>query len=107
MTHEHVLAIQWGLNASVIVFSAAAGIAWYRSATAKVLAPLQQGKQVEFQLVLSDGPHEQAYEIIVSGVDVARTVALQSRWNRYAAMSACVAAFIQALQAMPWTQLSF
>ena len=70
--------IQLFLSIGVVVFSVLAGIAWLRAATARVRAPDELG----FQMVLRD---DGSSEIFANGVDVGRTLVLQSRWNTAAA----------------------
>jgi hypothetical protein len=94
--------IQTTLVIGVVVFSVLAGGAWLRAATAKVRAPKEHGKPVEFRLSLA---YDGSYQLIANGVDVARTLALQSKWNTAAAAFACVAAIFQALQASPIAKL--
>ena len=89
--------IQTTLVIGVVVFSVLAGGAWLRAATAKVRAPKEHGKPVEFRLSRA---YDGSYQLIANGVDVARTLALQSKWNTAAAAFACVAAIFQALQAL-------
>jgi hypothetical protein len=81
---------------AVVLFSALAGGAWLRAATAKICAPKINGKPIDFRITAGDD----SYEIIADGVDVGRTLALQSKWNTSAAALTCVAAFFQAVQAL-------
>jgi hypothetical protein len=90
--------IQLFLSIGIVVFSVLAGVAWLRAATARVRAPDELG----FRMALGD---DDSYEVIADGIDVGRTLALQSRWNTAAAAFACAAAFFQALQANPITKL--
>ncbi|WP_143035335.1 hypothetical protein [Bradyrhizobium sp. Rc2d] len=85
------------LTVGVAVFSVVAGAAWLRSATAKIKVPKEKGKVVDYRETIGDEPGEK--QLVVDGVDVWQTAALQSRWNAGAAAAACVAAFLQALQA--------
>jgi hypothetical protein len=85
------------LTAGIVGFSVVAGAAWLRSATAKIGVPEENGKVIDFRLTAGDEPRDN--QLIVDGVDVWRTSALQSRWNARAAAAACVAALIQAWQA--------
>jgi hypothetical protein len=51
----------------VVLFSALAGTAWLRSATARILAPLQDGKPIDYRMVIYD---DGSYQIIAKGFDV-------------------------------------
>jgi hypothetical protein len=84
-------------QASLVGFSIIAGAAWLRSATAKIKVPKENGKVVDFRQTVGDEPSDN--QLVVDGVDVGRTSALQSRWNAKAAAAACVAALFQAWQA--------
>jgi hypothetical protein len=78
----------------VVAATGFAAFAWLRSATAKVPAPA--GAPAEgFQEIMSD---DGSIQVNLDGVDLVRTMALQSKWNRIAAGSACIAAALQALQ---------
>lgn len=91
MTLDHFLAV------GVVGFSTVAGAAWLRSATAAIKVPKENGKVVEFRQTVGSEPDDN--QVVVDGVDVWRTSALQSRWNARAAAAACVAALLQAWQA--------
>ena len=91
MTFDHLLTV------GLVVFSVAAGTAWLRSATVKIKVPKEKGKVVDFRLTSGDEPSEN--QLVVDGVDVWRTSALQAQWNARAAGAACVAALLQAWQA--------
>jgi hypothetical protein len=93
--------IAQALNAGVLAFSAAAGIAWLRSAMARVPAPT--GEPGDFTIMVGDAPGD--YSFVVDGVDVIATAALQTKWNRWAAAAACITAACQGLQALPWKAL--
>ena len=80
------------LTAGVVLFSGFAGLAWLRSATVKVR--VQQGGDV---LLVEESPG--GFRMVVDGVDLLPTAALQSRWNARAAAFACVAALFQTVQA--------
>ncbi|WP_128931928.1 hypothetical protein [Bradyrhizobium zhanjiangense] len=91
MTLEHFL------TAGVVGFSIIAGAAWFLAATVKINVPKQGGKIVDFRETIGDEPGDN--QLVVDGVDVWRTSALQGRWNATAAAAACVAALLQAWQA--------
>lgn len=91
MTLDHILTV------GVAVSSAAAGIAWLISAKAKIKIPYEHGKPVDFRLTAGDDPEDN--QLVYDGVDIWGTMALQSRWNGWAAAAACVAAGLQAGQA--------
>lgn len=81
----------------VILFSLLAGAAWLRSALVKVRGPLdERGQKVDFRLAIGD----EGYEIIANGIDVGKTLPLQSKWNMWAALFACGAAICQIAQTM-------
>jgi hypothetical protein len=86
------------LTGGIAVFSLLAGLAWWRSATAKVPAPLDEdGKRASFRLSLS---YDENYQLIADGVDVGKTLPLQSKWNTSAAAFACAAAVLQGVQTL-------
>ncbi|MBB4398865.1 hypothetical protein [Bradyrhizobium sp. ERR14] len=85
------------LTTGVVAFSIVAGLAWFRSAIGKVKVPKENGKIVDYRMSLGDLPN--SYQLIVDGVDVYRTAALQAWWNAGAATAASIAALLQAVQA--------
>jgi len=91
MTLDHLLTV------GVVCFSIIAGAAWFRSASAKIKVPKEEGKVVDFLEIFGDEPGEK--QLVVDGVDVWRTSALQAWWNARAAAAACAAALLQAWQA--------
>jgi hypothetical protein len=81
----------------VILFSLFAGAAWLWSAQVKVSAPLdERGEKVAFMFAITDD--SKGYELIADGINVGKTLPLQSKWNRRAALFACGAAICQFLQ---------
>jgi hypothetical protein len=91
------MTLEKALITGVVVFSAVAGLAWLRSATAKIKVPEERGKPVDFCITVGDEPQDN--QIVIDGVDLARTLALQSWWNARAAAAACAAAVLQTWQA--------
>lgn len=91
-----VMTLDQALTIAVVGFSAIAGAAWLRSATATIKVPKEKGNVVDFRLTSGAEPEDN--QLVVNGVDVWRTSALQSRWNTRAAAAACVAALLQAWQ---------
>ena len=75
-------AIQTTLSWGIVAFSLSAGSAWLRAATAKVRAPIEHGKPVGLRFEVED---DDSYQVIADGVDIVRTLALQSKWNTAAA----------------------
>lgn len=98
MKTESILVL---LNLGVIVFSAAAAVAWLLSAAARVPAP--NAKPGELMITAGDEPGENSF--VLDGLDVIATAALQTKWNMRAAISACVAAVCQASAALPWVRI--
>jgi hypothetical protein len=86
------------LTVAIVVSSIIAGLCWLRSATAKIRPATEKEKLVGFQEIVGDGPGE--YRMIIDGVDVLPTAALQSWWNARAAVAASAAALLQAWQAI-------
>ncbi|WP_375791454.1 hypothetical protein ACE102_47965 (plasmid) [Bradyrhizobium sp. vgs-9] len=92
MTLEHFL------TAGVVGSSIIAAAAWFLAATVKIKVPKEGGKIVDYRETVGDKPGDN--QLVVDGVDVWRTSALQARWNAVAAGAACIAALFQALQAL-------
>jgi predicted MFS family arabinose efflux permease len=67
--------------------------AWLMAATARVTTPKQFGNAYGITITDAVGGPSQA---IVDGVDIGRTLSLQSKWNTAAAAFACAAAIFQA-----------
>lgn len=82
--------VQWCLTAAVSVLTLISGVFWIRSATVHVLYdPSRRDRDGMLAAALiddSDGVH----------VDVLETVRLQSKWNKWAALFAGLAAMLQA-----------
>jgi hypothetical protein len=89
------------VTSGLIISTACAALAWVRSATAKVSAPKDAPSEGYQQIISDDG----SMQVSLNGVDLVGTMALQSRWNRVAALCACVAAALQGLQA--WLAVSW
>lgn len=90
------------LTYGIALFSIAAGGAWLRAATAKVHASKNHSLGKGLTIFADD---DGSYEIIADGIDVARTLSLQSKWNTRAAALTCAAALCQALEALPGLKL--
>jgi hypothetical protein len=86
------------VTVGIVAFSGAAGIAWLFSATSEIKVPLEGGKPIQFLQTVGENPDDNM--LILNGVDIWRTAALQSKWNMKAAGAACVAAFLQGCQAI-------
>ena len=90
------------LTGGIVLFSLLAAIDWIRSATAVVIA--KGSETVPFQMVLSDGVGDpkgtHPLSVTLDGKDMLATVATQSRWNRWAAISAAIAATFQLFSAI-------
>jgi hypothetical protein len=82
------------LTGAVALCSLAAAIAWFVAAIVKVRV---KSPVAESGYVFTLG--DEGYELSIDGVDIPRTTARQSLWNRIAAGCACGAAAFQTLQA--------
>lgn len=83
--------IQWMLTATVSVLTLISGALWIRSATSKVIHDEEKLDE--------DGLHPMAIVEHSNGenIDILETARLQSKWNKWAAGFAGVAALLQAV----------